>query len=54
MKAFRLVMTVDQVEESNLPDLIEIIRRAGRKLHAELVLITGGKVEITIIGEDLR
>lgn len=55
MPTFRLVIKLEPVQESNLPDLIEALRKAGRLLHTDVCLIVGREPlpEIVMYGEDL-
>ena len=51
---YKLVVNLESVEEKDLPALISTLREHGRRLHADLLLISGAQeVEIVMYGEDL-
>lgn len=54
-KKFKLVVRFDHVSDRHLPVLIEAVRKGGRQLHADAMLILGDNPppEVVLVGEDL-
>lgn len=52
---FKLVIKLDRISDRHLPPLIEAIRKGGRQLHADAMLILGDNPppEVVLVGEDL-
>lgn len=52
---FKLVIKLDRISGRHLPPLIEAIRKGGRQLHADAMLILGDNPppEVVLVGEDL-
>lgn len=55
MKVYKLVIKLEGVEEHHVPPLIIAMRKAGRLLHGDAMLIAGSDPPptITMFGEDL-